>query len=362
MLRTVVELASAGRFEELAELFAPELLAAVSADIMRIAWAKEVGAVRHVGEPIPLGDNRFSVLLNGTVELRMSMDDQGRVNGLRLAQPSAPWRPPSYVQAERFTEREVLVGLQPGALVLPHNGTGAGVVLLSGAGAFDRDETAGPMKTLKDLAWGLGSLGVASVRFDKPTDAPTLVEEYVPAAVAGVELLRQHADRVYVAGHSAGGKIAPKVAQWAPSVAGLVLLAADTSPMPAAAVRVARHFGLEVDTMTRLAARASSPDLSPATPASELPFGLPATYWLQLRDYDQVATAIEVDRPMLVLQGGRDYQVTVDDDLPAWRRVPRAEARIYPDLDHMFFPDNASHVDRQVIEDIADWVSSPVGG
>ncbi|MFC0540898.1 hypothetical protein [Kutzneria chonburiensis] len=362
MLRTLVELAAAGRFDELTELFAPELRAAVSADIMRIAWAKEVGAVRHVGEPIPLGDNRFSVLLNGDVELRMSMDSLGRVNGLRLTAPDAQWQPPSYVQPDRFTEQEVLVGHQPGALVLPHNGNGAGIVLLSGAGAFDRDETAGPMKMLKDLAWGLASLGVASVRFDKPTDTPTLIEEYVPAAVAGVDLLRQHVDRVYVAGHSAGGKIAPNVAQWAPTVAGLILLAADTSPMPAAVVRVARHFGLEVDTMTRLAARAASPDLSPTTPAGDLPFGLPATYWLQLREYDQVATAIEIDRPVLALQGGRDYQVTVEDDLPGWRRVPRAEARIYPDLDHMFFQDNGSHVDQQVIDDIAAWVSSPAAG
>ena len=122
MLRTVVELAAAGRFDELTELFAPELRAVVSADIMRIAWAKEVGAVRHVGEAIPLGDNRFSVLLNGSVELRMSMDDQGRVNGLRLTAPETQWQPPSYVQPEHFTEQEVLVGTQPGALVLPHNG------------------------------------------------------------------------------------------------------------------------------------------------------------------------------------------------------------------------------------------------
>jgi alpha-beta hydrolase superfamily lysophospholipase len=78
---------------------------------------------------------------------------------------------------------------------------------------------------------------------------------------------------------------------------------------------------------------------------------------LQLREYDQVATAIEADRPMLVLQGGRDYQVTVEDDLPGWRRVPRADVRIYPEADHMFFAGNGSHVMEQVIGDIADWVS-----
>lgn len=355
MVMTVVKLASEGRFDELVDLFAPELRALASADTVRMGWLAEVGTVRSVGEPTDLGDNRFSVLINGDRELLMSLDHEGRVNGLRLGAAAAEWVPPSYVKAELFTEQEVQVGPQQGALTLPHNGNGAGIVLLSGSGSFDRDETAGAWKMLKDLAWGLASLGVASVRFDKPTGTPTLVEEYMPGAVAGVELLAHQVDRVFVAGHSAGGKIAPKVAQWAPTVAGLVLLAADTSPMPEAAVRAAKHFGLEVDTMSRLAARAASPDLTPDTPAGELPFGLPATYWLQLREYDQVATAIDADVPVLALQGARDYQVTVDDDLPGWQRVPRAEIRIYPDLDHMFMRDNGSHMDEAVIQDIAQF-------
>jgi alpha-beta hydrolase superfamily lysophospholipase len=359
MLRTIVELASTGRFDELVALFAPELRAVASADTVRIGWLAQVGTVRSLGEPVDLGGNRFSVRVNGDVELRMSVDDQGRVNGLRLEAAAAPWLPPPYVAPGLITEQEVLVGSQPGALTLPRKASGAGIVLLSGAGTFDRDETAGPMKMLKDLAWGLASRGVASVRFDKPAHAPTLTEEYVPHAVAGVELLSHHVNRVYVAGHSAGGKIAPKVALAAPGVAGLVLLAADTSPMTDAAVRVARHLGSEVETMARLAARTASPDLTPDTPASELLFSLPATYWLELRQYDQVETAAAAGRPMLILQGGRDYQVTVEDDLPGWRRLGQ-DVRIYPDLDHMFFPGNGSHVDELVIRDIADWVSSPV--
>jgi alpha-beta hydrolase superfamily lysophospholipase len=354
-------LASAGRFDELVALFAPELRAVASADTVRIGWLAEVGTVRSVGQPVDLGGNRFSVLINGDVELRMSVDDQGRVNGLRLEAAAARWEPPSYVEPDSFTEQEAMVGSQPGALTLPNQGNGAGIVLLSGTGPFDRDETAGPLKMMKDLAWGLASRGVASVRYDKPAHAPTLTEEYVPHAVAGVELLSRHVDRVYVAGHSGGGKIAPRVALAAPAVAGLILLAADTAPMTEAAVRVARHLGLEVATMTRLAARTASPDLTPDTPAAELLFSLPATYWLELREYDQVQTAAAAGRPMLILQGDRDYQVTVDDDLPAWRRLGQ-EIRIYPDLDHMFFRSNGSHLDQQVLDDIADWVSSPVAG
>ena len=348
MMRTVIELLSTGRFDELAALFAPELRAAASADTVRLAWAAEVGEVRSIGEPTALGDARFSVLVNGSVELRASFDDQDRITGLRLA-AAARWEPPSYAKPRRFSEREVAVGSQPGTLLLPRKGTDAGVVLLSGGGPFDRDGTAGGMKPLKDLAWGLGSRGIASVRFDKPIDAPTLTTEYVPHAVAAVELLSQQVDRVYVVGHSAGGKVAPKVALAAPAVAGLVLLAADTQPMTDAAVRVGKHLGQDLTDVARRTA-----DATIDTPASELLFGLPATYWLELREYDQVATAAEAGRPMLVLQGGRDYQVTVEDDLPGWQRLG-ADVRIYPDADHMFFASNGSHVMEQVIRDIAQF-------
>jgi hypothetical protein len=62
-----------------------------------------------------------------------------------------------------------------------------------------------------------------------------------------------------------------------------------------------------------------SPHLSVATPAAELPFGYSGAYWLDLRGYDPVATAAALDKPMLILQGGRDYRVTVKDDLSGWQ-------------------------------------------
>lgn len=39
-----------------------------------------------------------------------------------------------------------------------------------------------------------------------------------------------------------GGRVAPRIATADPSIAGLVLLAADTQPMHVAAVRVARYL------------------------------------------------------------------------------------------------------------------------
>ncbi|MFH8754090.1 alpha/beta hydrolase family protein [Streptomyces atroolivaceus] len=215
------------------------------------------------------------------------------------------------------------------------------MVLLAGGGPFDRDETSGPNKPLKDLAWGLAGHGTTVLRFDKATFAHpeaaeasdlTMTQEYVPHAVDAVALLRRHRsvdpERVFVLGHSMGGKVAPAVAVAAPTVAGLVIMAGDAQPMHHAAVRVVSYLATvlpdqvppaAVETFRRQAALVDSADLTPSTPAADLPFGLSAPYWLELRDYDPVAIAAGLGKPMLILQGGRDYQVTVADDLVRWR-------------------------------------------
>ncbi|MFB4265711.1 alpha/beta fold hydrolase [Nonomuraea sp. GTA35] len=405
---SVVELAGEGRFGEIEELFAPPLRAAVSADMMQTAWLGEIGkrgGVSVVGQPVSEaagpGLVRVSVPVGcqqGGITLVAVVDEAGTLHGLQLAPATAaPWEPPPYADPERFSEQDVTVAddahAVPGTLSLPRGeGPWPGVVLLSGGGPFDRDETSGPNKPLKDLAWGLASRGVAVLRFDKVTyahremvTAPgfTMTGEYVPSAVAAVRLLRGLPEvdpaRVFVVGHSMGGKVAPRVAVAEESVAGLVIMAGDTQPMHRSAVRVVRYLAsvspgavpeAAVEGIIEQAAMVDSPALSPSTPAAALPFGLPASYWLDLRDYDPVATAAALNKPMLILQGGRDYQVTVADDLSGWRtglaHRPDVTIRVYDADNHLFFPGEgvstpeeyevAQHVDPAVVEDIAKWL------
>ncbi|MEU9023471.1 hypothetical protein [Actinomadura sp. NPDC048394] len=401
-----------GRFAEVEALFAAPLRAVASAGTVRVAWTDEIarrGPVTSVGDPAaePLGTDltRVSVPVGcerGALTVVMSVDAAGLLNGLRLAPggTAAPWNPPPYADPSAFEEREVTVGsgplAVPGTLTLPRtNGPRPGVVLLSGGGPFDRDATSGPNKPLKDLAWGLATSGVTVLRFDKATHAHpaevaadpgfTMADEYVPHAVAAVRLLRGEpgvdAARVFVLGHSMGGKAAPRVAAAEPSVAGLVIMAGDAQPMHEAAVRVTRYLAslnpgpdadVAVAAIVRQAARVADPGLSPATPAADLPFGLPAPYWLDMRAYDPVATAVAVGKPMLILQGGRDYQVTVEDDLSRWQAGldgrPDVTVRVHAADDHLFFPgtgpstpagyDRPQHVDPAVLDDIAAWLNA----
>ncbi|WP_207229221.1 alpha/beta hydrolase family protein [Ktedonosporobacter rubrisoli] len=154
--------------------------------------------------------------------------------------------------------------------------------------------------------------------------------------------------------------------------------------MQRSAVRVARYLAqlspspeseAAVETMARQAALVDSPELSPATPANSLPFGLSGAYWLDLRSYDPVATAATLDKPMFILQGGRDYQVTVEDDLPRWKeglgQRPEVTIRVYDADNHLFFSgtgqptpaeyDSAQHVDPAVVADIAAWLAPKQG-
>jgi hypothetical protein len=390
MTPDVVELLRDGRFAEINALFAPALRPLVPPEAVETAWTTTlaangafVGAGAAMTEQgvtrIPLEFER------GRLTLVMTAGEDG-LGGLRLApaaesEPVAPWEPPSYVDSSLFEEEEVSLGAVSGTLSVPRgSGPWPAVVLLSGSGAHDRDETIGRNKPLKDVAWGLASRGVAVLRFDKITHAHpeqavgnpafTVYDEYAPAALAAVELLRQREDiaSVCLLGHSLGGTVAPRIAAET-DVAGLILLAGGAQPLHWSAVRQMRHIGsvdAVVEAITRQAEKVDS--ATAGTPTAELP----AAYWLDLRAYDGPGVAAALNVPILICQGARDYQVTVADDLPLWQAELAGRddvtVRIYDADNHLFFVGSgrsmpaeyepAQHVDPEVVADIAEWVAA----
>jgi uncharacterized protein len=311
------------------------------------------------------------------------------------------WNAPAYADPARFSEHSVTVNANglpvDGTLSLPdHPKLAPGVVLLSGSGPNDRDGTLGPNKLIKDLAWGLATRGIAALRYDKATrshpehfrpDADYTVQgEYIDHAVAAIEQLRTNpavdSNRVHLLGHSLGATVAPRIAATAPQLAGLIILAGGTQPLHHAALRQVRYLAglnpsadVDADPNVRKFARQvelmDSPQFCTSTPAKDLLFGVPAPYWLDLLAYDPITTAAQLHIPMLILQGGRDYQVTLDDDLVNWRSglAGRTDVaiRVYPDDDHQFFSGTGrsnpaqyqrpQHVDPTVIADIAEWIT-----
>ena len=419
----IIDMARHGQFADLCERFAPPLRPMISADALQAAWEAELaghGPVTGVGTPLtePAGSGVTTVKVPVTFEhgaLTVAIGlagEQDWITGIQFlpasaAEPAVPWEPPPYADPAAFTETGVTLGdpplAVPGTLSVPRpapgrEGAGPAVLLLSGSGPHDQDETIGRSKPLKDLAWGLASAGVAVLRFEKVTHAHpaecaaspefTVTDEYVPQALAGLRLLSEHPAidpaRLYLAGHSLGGSVAPRIAAAAtagPAVAGLIILAGGAQPMHWAAVRQFRYLATitpggaaalqpAIDTMTAQAQAADDPGLSPATPPETLPFGIPAPYWLDLRGYDPPAAAAALGKPMLIVQGGRDYQVTIDDDLSRWQAAlgnrPDVTIRVYDADNHLFFPGSgpstpeeyepAQHMDPGVIAGIANWL------
>jgi dienelactone hydrolase len=367
---------------------------------------ESVGAVSTASDPpytIAIVSTQFA---NYLVGLRVTVDSSGEVAGLFVGSavagsPSASVAPASYVRPGSFTEIDVTVGAAPwalpGTLTMP---TGPGpfpaVVLVAGSGPEDRDETFGPNKPFEDLAWGLASAGIAVLRYDKRTlvyakqmaadeSGLTVRQETTDDAVAAIGLLRGTAKvdpgRVFLVGHSLGAYLAPRIAAQVPGqLHGLVLLEAPSTSLPALLLIQEQYLASlggspspqveqQLATLKAQVALAESASLSPSTPASELPLNTPASYWLDLRTYDPLATAAGLGLPMFFSQGGRDYQVP-PSELQAWETALVGRTNVtfktYPPMDHLLLDGSGpitpaeysvpGHVDPQLVADVAAWI------
>ncbi|HJZ99678.1 MAG TPA: alpha/beta fold hydrolase, partial [Candidatus Solibacter sp.] len=258
------------------------------------------------------------------------------------------------------------------------------IVLVHGSGPNDRDESVGGTKMFKDLAEGLASRGIAVLRYEKRTKLYgskiasmkmfTLHDETVEDALKGVALLRtqQGIDpkRVFVLGHSLGGYAAPRIAQEDPQIAGFILMAANARHLEDLVVEQVQTLrGTAKALENARAIQAKVKGLEPGDEASPAVLGAPPTYWLDLKDYDPVADAAKLAMPMLILQGERDYQVTMKD-FELWKaglaRKQGVVMKSYRSLNHLFVVGESEstsaeyakpgHVAPEVIEDIAAFV------
>jgi dienelactone hydrolase len=346
-----------------------------------------------------------------TLDAKIFMDAQGQVKGLFFEPASnspggptaAEWTAPSYAKPDLFHERETTIVSGrwelPGTLSLPSTKTAVpAVVLIQGSGPQDQDETIGPNKPFKDLADGLASQNIAVLRYvkrtkqygaDSKSDAPfTVKDEITDDAIAAVALLAKMPEvnkkQIYVLGHSLGGMLAPRIAVEDPQVAGIIILAGTARSLGKVVVEQVKYIaGLsgtqtpedqkQIEMAEAIAAQVESPALKPDAVVDFFGSPIPGSYFLDLRSYDPGKVAASLKIPILVLQGGRDYQVT-NADFDVWKKAlsddPRATLKFYPAYTHLFMPGTGSgaaspedysvagNVSEDVINDIARWIRS----
>jgi fermentation-respiration switch protein FrsA (DUF1100 family) len=174
--------------------------------------------------------------------------------------------------------------------------------------------------------------------------------------------------------------LVPRIGRLDPNIAGLIALAGPTRPLEDVIPdQLAYIFSIDgsiapeeqkqLDLMKEQAARIKA--LKPEDANSRgIVFGAPFSYWLDLRGYNPPEAAKELKQPVLILQGERDYQVTMDD-FKRWNEALATKSNVtfksYPSLNHLFIAgtgqsmpsdyERAGHVDERVIEDIAAWIT-----
>jgi len=339
-----------------------------------------------------------------SLDMYVVFNQDGQIAGLSYLPTPAidSYNPPAYVHTDAFHEADMVVGsgewALPGTLSMPV-GTGPfpGVVLVHGSGPNDRDETIGPNRPFRDIAWGLASQGIAVLRYEKRTKAhaekftPEIIarltsrEEVIDDALTAVRLLRQtpgiDPSRVYVLGHSLGATLAPRIGQADPAIAGLIIAAGLARPLEDTILDQFTHIyslsgamtdlqKAELEQLKEKVARVKDPNLSDKVPAEDLPLNITPAYWLDLRGYHPPEVAKSLDLRILVLQGGRDYQVSADKDFPLWQKAldgkQGATLKLYPTLFHLFIEGEGpaspgeylkeGHVSQEMIQDIVGWI------
>jgi len=413
--QTILALLREEKYADVVSQLQPAIAAALTEAQLRTAWTTlggQVGPFKQVlsTRVAPSAGMQVAVVTcqfeRAVIDLQVGFDAEGRIGALLMRPSTAPaaaaaYVPPPYATPSAYTETEITVGAGtswplPGTLTMP---AGAGpfplVVLVHGSGANDRDESVGSNKTFKDLALGLASQGVAVLRYEKRTrqypgklaavPTATVKDEVIDDALAAVALARStfrvDRTRIFVLGHSLGGKLVPRIGAADSALKGLIVMAGPVRSVQQAIVDQTSYLASldgridppeqeQIDEAAKVAATIAG--LTPADAGKPQMYqGAAASYWLDLRGYDPPAVARSLKQPMLVLQGERDYQVTMAD-FAKWKEALGGRTDVvfhsYALLNHLFLPGAgpanpgeyavSGHVPECVIRDISTWVAA----
>ena len=216
----------------------------------------------------------------------------------------------------------------------------------------------------------------------------TVKEETIDDALAAAALLEKtkgiDRKRVFILGHSLGGFLMPRIAVAAEplKLAGFISMAGLTRPLDDTILRQMTYlYGLagaavsedDKKKLEDLKVRGRQ-DQGPHRRRQELDDEAHGRHAGLLARSPRLRPARDGQggrKPMLILQGGRDYQVTTED-LENWKKAlggrKDVEFHLYPKLNHLFFEGEGiitpleymqkhGSVAPYVIDDIATWIS-----
>jgi len=298
---------------------------------------------------------------------------------VRPPRPQNPQKPYPYREDEvSYTNPKANIKLA-GTLTTPQGkGPFTAVLLITGSGPQDRDETIAGHKPFLVLADYLTRHGIAVLRADDRgvgqsggQFASATTADFATDAEAGVAYLKTrpeiHAAKIGLIGHSEGGTIAPMVAARNRDVAFIVMLAGTGVTGDLIIVEQVRLIAL-ANGATQLQAESLAarqhqitelvkseqplnvlkPKLrellsdKPAAQIDTLTAELTSPWYRYFLSFDPATVLSKVTSPVLALNGEKDMQVPPALNLPAIRRVLTAAGNQHfevvelPGLNHLF--------------------------
>ncbi len=270
----------------------------------------------------------------------------------------------------------------------------ASVVLVHGSGPNDRDETIYNNKPFKDMADYLAENGIAVLRYDKRTyvyqkqiaqniAAFTVEEETIDDAILAANILKADArmdkNKVFIIGHSLGGMLAPRIDAEGGNFAGIIMMAG--TPRTLSDVICDQYMAI-VNTLTGdtkikgqsqvdalVATFEALKDMSDADAKKITLVGASGYYYKEMEAHPAFSYLKAIQKPVLILQGGKDFQVYPDKDYKEYQTLLSGKTnvafKLYADLNHLFMLSttgtaeeykSASHVDSTVLGDIVAWI------
>lgn len=287
-----------------------------------------------------------------------------------------------------------------GLLTLPEDATAPvpAVVFVHGSGASNMDEQVGKITPFKDLAEGLAKHGIASLRYDKRTFAHalqvvketdvTVKMETIEDAILATDLLKNDTridkDNIFIIGHSMGAMLAPRIDAEGGDYKGLIMMAG--SPRKLEEIMLSQNEavlntskGLVRWIIKKQVAKLSAMfdglyQLSEEeAKKKKVGGGVTLYYFKEMGEHAASDYLLNLQKPMLIMQGERDFQATVADDFAAYKQLlaekENVTYRLYENLNHAFVPavygdimkakqeyNVEQHIGEDVIADIANFI------